>query len=104
MNKVMPCLMALTLVLSGCYSIRGVVRDKTTGSPVPSAVVNVEDTSGISDAHGRYEVPVSASPGDTIFVNAPGYYIHTQTIQNSDDDIIDIELTPRSTSQDSIER
>lgn len=86
---------ATTLILSGCGSVvQGVVRDKPTGNPISSASVTVEDEVAVTNAMGVYELNVSVKPSSTIFVNAPGYYLYTESL--GDQLIHDIELVPRS--------
>ena len=88
-------LLGLALWLTGCSSVQGVVRDKTTGSPVPSAVVTIGNRSGTSNATGYYRVSTLGTPGQTVLVDAPGYNIYSETIKPDSPDIIDIELTPK---------
>jgi chorismate synthase len=88
-------LLSSLLVLSACSSIQGVVRDKSTGTPIPSAIVNVNQYSDSTDAVGHYEVTGAFAPGYTVMVNAPGYNIYTQTLKSTKE-IIDIELTPKN--------
>ncbi|MGN5152611.1 hypothetical protein ACTG23_22790 [Aeromonas enteropelogenes] len=78
--------------LSACSSLQGVVRDKETGTPVPSALIKVREATGSTDAMGHYRVMGSFLPGDTLMINAPGYNIYTQSIMSAND-IVDIELT-----------
>jgi len=83
-----------TFILSGCGSvIQGVVRDKPTGNPVASANITVDDESAVTNAMGVYEINVSVKPSSVISVNAPGYFIYTESV--GDKLIHDIELVPR---------
>lgn len=86
-------LAALLAVLSGCTTVQGVVRDKPTGNPIPSANVTIKDKSGTTDAMGAYKVSGSFEPSDTMMINAPGYHIYTKSL--GEKVIHDIELTPR---------
>ncbi len=93
MKKIVAAIIAL--VLAGCSTIQGVVRDKQTGSPVASAIVSIDGKSDTTDAIGRYQIDGSMEPGDVLMVNAPGYNLYTKTIKKSDE-IIDVELTPKN--------
>jgi len=84
----------LTIFLSACSNLQGVVRDKETGTPIPSAYVKVNRDSGVTDALGHYKVVGAFIPGDTMMVNAPGYNIYTQTIKSTNE-IIDVDLTKK---------
>ena len=89
MKKVLFTVVSILLV-SACSSLQGIVRDKSTGSPIASAVVKVNDDSSTTDGLGRYEI--KGDTGDTMMINAPGYNIYTKTVK-SDDEIVDVELT-----------
>lgn len=86
----------ILLLVTGCYTVRGVVKDKTTSSPIPSAVVTNTrlNVSSTTNAVGQYKLYGLFLPGDVIMVNAPGYNITTQT-QTSPSQIVDIELQPK---------
>jgi len=88
MKKVLFTAVAI-LSMSACSSLQGVVRDKSTGSPIASAIVQINDESSTTDGLGRYEV--KGDTGDTMMVNASGYNIYTKTVK-SDDEIVDVEL------------
>ena len=82
------------LALSGCGSVvQGVVRDKPTGNPISSASVTIDDEVAVTNAMGVYELSVSAKPSSVIYVNAPGYFMYTESL--GDKLIHDIELVPR---------
>jgi len=86
--------LALTSLLSACGStIQGVVRDKPSGNPISSAVVTIEDESATTNALGVYRIDVSARPSSTISVNAPGYFMYSESL--GEQMIHDIELVPR---------
>ena len=87
-------LLITALILSGCSSLQGVVRDKSTGTPIPSAHVTVKQYSAITNAIGHYEVRGAFIPGDTIMINAPGYNIYTQTVKSTRE-IVDVDLTSK---------
>jgi uncharacterized protein YceK len=94
--KTLTILSALVaaLILSGCGSVvQGVVRDKPTGNPVASANVTIDDETAITNAMGVYEVNVSVKPSSVLSVNAPGYFIYTESV--GDRLIHDIDLVPR---------
>lgn len=82
------------LLLSACTSMQGVVRDKETGTPVASALVQIEQYDGSTDALGRYKVTGAFVPGDTMMVNAPGYNIYTRSVKSATE-IVDVELTKK---------
>lgn len=84
----------IALILTACSSVQGVVRDKSTGTPVPSALVNIKTSSAATNAMGHYRLVGPFVPGDTMMVNAPGYNIYTQSIKKAND-IIDVELSPK---------
>lgn len=84
----------IALLVSACSSVQGVVRDKSTGSPIPSALVKIKENSASTDALGHYRVNGAFVAGDTMMVNAPGYNIFTQTLR-SPQEIIDVDLAPR---------
>ncbi len=85
----------IALFLSACSNLQGVVRDKNTGTPVPSAIVNINQYSATTDAMGHYHLTGAFTPGNTFMVNAPGYNIYTQTVK-SQNEIVDVELTPKN--------
>jgi hypothetical protein len=93
MKKVIA-ISVMAALLSACSNLQGVIRDKETGTPVPSAHVKVNRDSGTTDALGHYKVTGSFIPGDTIMVNAPGYNIYTQSVK-SVNEIVDVELTKK---------
>lgn len=82
------------VALSACSTMQGVVRDKETGTPIPSAHVVINRDSGTTNALGRYVVQGSFIPGDTMLVNAPGYNIYTRSVRASHE-IVDIELSKK---------
>lgn len=84
----------LAIFLSACSSMQGVVRDKESGTPIPSAHVKINRESGTTDALGHYKVIGSFVPGDTMLVNAPGYNIYTQTVRSTNE-IVDIDLSKK---------
>ncbi|MCD9523930.1 hypothetical protein GLP14_13985 [Photobacterium carnosum] len=89
---------AAFLFLAGCSSVVGVVRDKTTSTPISSATVTVMRTSSstTTDAIGHYNLSGMFIPGDTMMVNAPGYNIYTGTLtKGSGQEIIDIDLVSK---------
>ena len=96
MNKKLIFTVAIaSLLLTACGStVQGVVRDKPTGNPIPSASVAVDDESTITNNRGVYEISVSTKPSSVISVNAPGYFEYSESLGNSL--VHDIELTPRS--------
>jgi hypothetical protein len=69
------------------------VRDKPTGNPIASAKVTIDNEAAETNALGAYELNVSAKPSSTLFVNAPGYFLYTESLGNNL--IHDIELVPR---------
>lgn len=77
--------------MSACSSMQGVVRDKETGTPIPSAHVKVNRDSTTTDALGHYRVTGAFIPGDTMMVNAPGYNIYTRTVKSTNE-IVDVDL------------
>jgi hypothetical protein len=82
------------LALSACSSVEGVIRDKSTGTPIPSANITIKRSSTITDAYGHYKLVGPFIPGDTVMVNAPGYNIFTRSI-TSTKEIVDIDLSPK---------
>jgi len=82
----------LALFLSACSSIQGVVRDKESGTPIPSAHIKINRSTTTTDAIGHYKVVGAFVPGDTMMVNAPGYNIYTQSVK-SITEVVDIELS-----------
>lgn len=84
-------LTALCLLISACSNMQGVVRDKETGTPIPSAHVKVNRDSATTDALGHYRLTGAFMPGDTVMINAPGYNIYTRTVKSTNE-IVDIEL------------
>lgn len=91
MKKALVVSVAMFL-LTACTSMQGVVRDKETGTPISSALVQVKQYDGSTDALGRYKVTGAFVPGDTMMVNAPGYNIYTRSVKSAKE-IVDIELT-----------
>ncbi len=83
-----------TLILSACSSMQGVVRDKETGTPIPSAHVVINRDSATTNALGSYRVTGAFVPGDTMLVNAPGYNIYTRTVKTVNE-IVDVELSKK---------
>lgn len=84
----------ILIIITGCSTVQGVIRDKETGTPVPSAHVVINRDSGSTDALGYYKVTGAFTIGDRMMVNAPGYHIYTRTIKNINE-IIDIDLTSK---------
>ncbi len=84
----------IAFILTACSSVQGVVRDKPTGTPIPSAHINIKSSSAITNAMGHYRITGPFLPGDTMMVNAPGYNIYTQSLK-SQNDIIDVDLSPK---------
>jgi predicted small secreted protein len=84
----------LALFLSACSSMQGVVRDKDSGTPIPSAHVKINKNSATTDALGHYKVTGSFFPGDTMIVNASGYNIYTKTVKKRKE-IVDIDLSKK---------
>ena len=82
------------LFITACSNMQSVVRDKNTGSPIPSAIVNINQYSATTDALGHYTLTGAFVPGNTVMVNAPGYNIYTQTVK-APTEIVDVELTPK---------
>lgn len=74
--------------------MQGVVRDKETGTPIPSAHVAINRDSAMTDALGSYRIMGAFVPGDTVLVNAPGYNIYTRTVQSTHE-IVDIDLSKK---------
>ncbi len=87
----------ILMILTGCSSVQGVVRDKETYTPVPSATVTVIRTSNstVTDAVGHYNLSGMFIPGDTLMINAPGYNIYTGTLKNGSREFIDVDLVPK---------
>ena len=83
-----------TLILSACSSMQGVVRDKETGTPIPSAHVVINRDSATTNALGSFRVTGTFVPGDTMLVNAPGYNIYTRTVR-SVNEIVDVDLSKK---------
>ncbi|PSW05649.1 carboxypeptidase regulatory-like domain-containing protein [Photobacterium lipolyticum] len=86
------------IVLTGCSSVIGVVRDKNTSTPISSATVTVMRTSTTTttDAVGHYKLAGMFIPGDTMMINAPGYNIYTGTLRNgAGQEFIDVDLVPK---------
>jgi hypothetical protein len=56
-------------------TVQGVVRDATSGNPIPGAVVTISViASNTTDATGKYKVyPVPTGPYTAIIATAPGY-------------------------------
>jgi predicted small secreted protein len=81
-------------LLSACSTVEGVVRDRSTGTPIPSASVTINRDTAVTDGYGHYKILGSFVPGNTMMVNAPGYNIYTQTIK-SINEFIDVELSPK---------
>jgi uncharacterized protein YceK len=96
MQKIMM-LIAVTsaLTLAGCGSVvQGVVRDKPTGNPISSASVAIGNEATVTNAMGAYELNASVKPSSTLLINAPGYFLYTESL--GDKLIHDIELVPRT--------
>jgi hypothetical protein len=90
--------LSFTLTLVGCGSVvQGVVRDKMTGNPISSASVSIGDESTTTNTYGIYELSVSTKPSSTLLINAPSYFMYTESL--GDKLIHDIELVPRSQGQ-----
>ena len=83
-----------TLFLSACSSMQGVVRDKETGTPIPSAHVVINRDNATTNALGHFHVTGFFVPGDTMLVNAPGYNIYTKTVKVMNE-IEDVELSKK---------
>ena len=56
----------VAIILTACSSVQGVVRDKETGTPIPSAYVTVNRSSAVTNAVGHYHVIGSFVPGDIV--------------------------------------
>jgi predicted small secreted protein len=84
----------LALFLSACSSMQGVVRDKDSGTPIPSAHVKINRNSATTDALGYYKVTGSFFRGDIMIVNASGYNIYTKTVKKKNE-IVDIDLSKK---------
>ncbi|UTW12810.1 carboxypeptidase regulatory-like domain-containing protein [Marinobacterium rhizophilum] len=82
------------LILSACSSMQGVVRDKETGTPIPSAHIVINRDSGTTNALGSYHVTGTFIPGDTMLINAPGYNIYTRTVKSTNE-IVDVDLSKK---------
>ncbi|NOQ93404.1 MAG: hypothetical protein GQ547_02080 [Methylophaga sp.] len=87
-------MIAIPLILSACSNIQGVVRDRGTGTPIPSALVQINKDSASTDALGHYQILGSFLPGDTMMINAPGYNIYTKTVKSTNE-IVDIDLSKK---------
>ena len=85
---------AAAVLMAGCSTVQGVVRDKYTGSPVAAAVVTVANSSTSTNGFGHYSLQGSFLPGATMMVNASCYNIYTGTI-TSTNEIKDVNLTPK---------
>jgi predicted small secreted protein len=88
------CVAVAAVVLAGCSTVQGVVRDRYSGSPIAAAVVTVDNTTASTNGMGHYSLQGSFLPGDTMMVNAPCYNIYTGTI-TSTNEIKDVNLTPK---------
>lgn len=91
MNIGLP--MFAVLILTGCGTIKGVVKDKPTGKPVANATVSVGETSDVTNSQGQFKLKGIFRRGDALTATAPGYSSYTETIKRKRG-IIDIELTP----------
>jgi predicted small secreted protein len=91
-NKVL--IFCSALILSACSTMQGVVRDKQSGSPIPSAHVVINRASATTNALGSFRIFGAFVPGDTMLVNAPGYNIYTRTVK-SVNEIVDVDLSKR---------
>ena len=91
MKKIIS-LSILALFLSACSSMQGVVRDKDSGTPIPSALIKINRSNATTDALGHYKIMGPFVPGDTMMVNAAGYNIYTKTV-TAIHEIADIDLS-----------
>ena len=92
---------ALVLVVPGCSTtIHGVVRDKPTGSPVASASVGVGKSSARTNEIGAYKLTCDVEPDSELIVNAPGYFLFTQSVgkrgSEGSDLVRDVALVPKT--------
>ena len=96
--------MLLLAMSFGCAStiIRGVIRDKPTGNPLPSASVAVGAFATTTNAYGAYELKIEEDvrPSSVLLINAPGYFMYSASVSKhhgEDDELVrDVELVPRT--------
>lgn len=89
--KTISILIASSLFLTGCLGISGVVKDSLTGSPIPSAVVNIGSRSVTTNAIGYYYLDL-VSPGETLLISAHGYHTQVHSVPRIKRKAIDIKL------------
>lgn len=99
MKRLIACV-ALALA-AGCAEVemRGMVRDRSTGEPLPGATVRVGDRSTTTDITGAYEFDVDESDKPKeVFVHKPGYEAYVEGIDITEDRAdemnVDFELQP----------
>lgn len=91
----------LAAAAAGCgTTIRGVIRDKPTGNPLPSVMVTVGKDNATTNAMGVYELRTDeVTPASVLVVNAPGYFMFTESVWRRDEGrevVRDVELVPRA--------
>ena len=76
-------------------TIRGVIRDGTTGAALPAATIQVKDTftGTIANDNGDFILYLKTTPA-TIQITNIGYKSQEQAISTTSDDVIHIELEP----------
>ncbi len=76
------CTLLLAILFAGCsYSVRGIVRDKTTGNPISGAGVTIGDRNATTGATGMFYLEgVHVGHMTTMLVNAPGYYLYNTSV------------------------
>ena len=92
---------SLALLVAGCSTtIHGVVRDKPTGSPVASASVGVGKNNARTNEIGAYELTCDVEPDAELIVNAPGYFLYTESVGKRESEgrdlVRDVELVPKT--------
>jgi hypothetical protein len=97
----MKRLCALTLfaaTVAGCSNVelQGIVRDQSTGDPLPGATVRVGEDETETDYRGFYELEVDEEEAREIMVDKTGYESFSQPVELTgiDEVIQDVELNP----------
>ena len=76
-------------------TVRGVVKDGITNEVLPAATIQVKDSfiGTITNDSGEYILYLETTPA-TIQVTYIGYRSHEQTIADTSDDVVHIQLKP----------
>lgn len=86
-------------------AVSGVVRDATTGSPIPGGVVMIEGSHRITttNSEGRYSISGIDSLDFSLLVSVPGYYNQFTTLTLQDPVTTQVDFVLQAFSQDGIE-